>query len=116
MWEFVMQVSAAIAGPAAIGALGYAWRTWKDVHETTERNEIANYGSDDPHNPWPGTVPLTVDHERRLQELEDELGVEPPSVENLNRDRFMADGAGREHRTKWQRLREWIRRRLRGKS
>lgn len=94
--DLVLQVSAAIAGPAALGAAGYAYRAWTDVHEATDRNAEANWGSDDPHNPWPGTVRLSVDHEERLQQVEDQLDIEPPEPANTWQARFaMTDGGFR---------------------
>lgn len=114
--DLLLQVSAAIAGPAALGAFGYAYRTWKDVHERTDRNAEANWGSDDPHNPWPGTVRLSVDHEERLQQVEESLDIEPPEPQGRWQSRFaMADGGYptfreylkyRARRTR-RRLREW---------
>lgn len=106
VFGFLLQVLSAIAGPAALGALGYAYRTWKDVHERTDRNAEANWGSEDPHNPWPGTVRLSVDHEERLQQVEESLDIEPPEPSDAWQSRFaMTDGGFRT-------LRGYVRHRL----
>lgn len=114
--DFLLQVSAAIAGPTGLGALTYAYKAWKDVHERTDKNAEANWGSDDPHNPWPGTVRLSVDHEERLQQVEEQLDIEPPEPKGRWQSRFaMADGGFpsfaeylryRRRRAR-RRLREW---------
>lgn len=111
--DFLLQVSAAIAGPAGLGALTYAYKAWKDVHERTDKNAEANWGSDDPHNAWPGTVRLSVDHEERLQQVEEQLDIEPPEPKGRWQSRFaMADGGFRTLRgyARWRlhRLYRWL--------
>lgn len=111
--DLLLQVSAAIAGPAALGAAKYARDVWKSNNQTTKRNAEANFGAEEPHNPWPGTVSLTVDHEQRLEQIENELDLEPPEdVSRYNHGmRRAPDGGVVGYRA---RLREWLRRRLRG--
>lgn len=93
--DLMLQISAAIAGPGALAAAGWAYRVYEDIHTKTDRNTEANWGSEDPHNPWPGTVKIVVDHEERMQQIEDELGLEPPEEYGGWSARFaMADGSG----------------------
>ncbi len=75
--EFLLQVSAAAAGPSTllVARLLYRWK--RETDETIERNAEAIWGTHDPHAGWSGTVELVRSHEQRLRRLEAEFGFEP---------------------------------------
>lgn len=69
----VLQALAALASPLLLWLIKEV-RDWKRVTDTrVDRNTEASWGSNDPHNDWPGTVELSKENRRRVDDTEERL-------------------------------------------
>lgn len=77
-----LQALAALASPLLLWLIKEV-RDWKKVIDSrVDRNTEANWGSNDPHNDWPGTVELTKENRKRVDHAVDRLSSVESRVED----------------------------------